>query len=908
MNSLPRNKTGIKRFSRNFPCPICGGCPDDPRGEGRRCWGFLSGDGEWAHCTRANYAGGIPLNTRANTYPHRMHGPCKCGKEHGPARSGHRQEKDNRGEKRESSRTVEKRYDYLDANGKMILQVCRTNPKGFFQQRPDGNGGWIRSLKEGEYYQTTDYKTGEKVWYHVQTALDKGRPISSNAPRKTFPEGKRILYHLSELLKADPSEIPFIVEGERDVERLEMIELVATCNPEGAGKWHFVADQAREIFRGKPVVILPDNDKAGQDHALDVARSLYGAAASIKVVNLPGLPEKGDVSDWIEARLLEGMSLPAIKAALLDIVNAAPEWTPPADNASTGAANDESPEEKESKPTVAAILIRMSQDAELFHTKDDRGVATFPVGEHRETAYIKSLSFRRWLRHRYFKETQKPPNSEGMQQAIETLEGIAIYEGKPQEVYIRTAVSGENIYIDLGNENWEAVQCTPNGWDVIAHPPVKFIRPSGMLPLPAPEKGNALDLRPFINVKQESDLQLLLSWTVNAYRPGYPFPVLVLLGEQGSAKTTASRIIRALIDPNDTPIRSAPREERDLYVSAKAGWVMVFDNLSGLPNHLSDALCRLSTGGGFAVRELYSDSEEIRFNAMRPVILNGITDVVTRPDLLDRSLIITLEPIPENQRKTEEEIWTAFDQAAPAILGGLLDAVCAGLRNLNSVNLPRLPRMADFARFATAAETGLGFQAGDFMKAYTDNRKDAISSSLDVDPLAQAIREMVDGEEWFEGTAAELLEHLETMSVITDRIKRSRTWPQSARGLRSALKRIRPLLAGTGIMIEFSKAKRHGHYPIRAFRLNGETTSPTSPTSPNTTQIFDSIDDTLGDIEGDVEIPTSPTSPNIPRNIPRDNLKEINQLENVNSAGGTLGMLHPPIIGQPSGGDLEEEF
>lgn len=335
---------------------------------------------------------------------------------------------------------------------------------------------------------------------------------------------------------------------------------------------------------------------------------------------------------------------------------------------------------------------------------------------------------------------------------------------------------------------------------------------------------------------------------------------------------------------------------------------MVFDNLSGLPNHLSDALCRLSTGGGFAVRELYSDSEEIRFNAMRPVILNGITDVVTRPDLLDRSLIITLEPIPENQRKTEEEIWTAFDQAAPAILGGLLDAVCAGLRNLNSVNLPRLPRMADFARFATAAEIGLGFQAGDFMKAYTDNRKDAISSSLDVDPLAQAIREMVDGEEWFEGTAAELLEHLETMSVITDRIKRSRTWPQSARGLRSALKRIRPLLAGTGIMIEFSKAKRHGHYPIRAFRLNGETTSPTSPTSPNTTQIFDSIDDTLGDIEGDVEIPTSPTSPNIPRNIPRDNLKEINQLENVNSAGGTLGMLHPPIIGQPSGGDLEEEF
>jgi len=764
-------------------------------------------------------------------------------------------------------------YDYKDEKGNLLYQVLRYSPKGFKQRRPDGSGGWIWNLKDV----------------------------------------KRVLYRLSELIQADKKTPIIWDEGEKDVENLRRLGFTATTTAQGVNGFKAVADHAREVLAGRKIILLPDNDAPGKEYALTVARALHDAADGIWVVDLPGLPPKGDVSDWIEARRAEGMDDAAIAKALKDIVNKTPPWQPAADAAPPGAgataqADDEGTGEKEPKPTVAAILIRLTQDAELFHTPDDRGAVTFPVGNHWETAYIKSTAFRRWLRHRYFTEIKKPPNSEGMQQAIETLESIAVFEGQQHSIYIRTAASGGNIYIDLGNENWEVVQCTPNGWDVISNPPVKFIRPGGMLPLPKPEKGNARDLQRFVNVKNESDLQLLLAWIVNAYRPGYPFPVLVLLGEQGSAKTTASRILRALIDPNDTPIRSAPREERDLYVSAKSGWILCFDNLSGLPNHLSDALCRLSTGGGFAIRELYSDSEEIRFNALRPVILNGITDVVTRPDLMDRSLIITLEPIPEDKRKAEADLWQAFNQAAPAILGGLLDAVCAGLRNLNSVNLPRLPRMADFARFATAAETGLGFQAGDFMKAYADNRKDAISSSLEVDPLAQAIREMVDNEEWFEGTAAELLEHLETMPVATDRIKRSRTWPQSARSLRSALKRIKPLLAGIGIQIAFSKIKQHGHYPIRVSRFNGEITSPTSPTSPDSTQLLDSVKDTFGDVEGDVETPTSPTSPNIPRNIPHDKHNEINPLGQDGGTLGTLGTLHPPIIGQPSGGNLEEEF
>ena len=119
------------------------------------------------------------------------------------------------------------------------------------------------------------------------------------------------------------------------------------------------------------------------------------------------------------------------------------------------------------------------------------------------------------------------------------------------------------------------------------------------------------------------------------------------------------------------------------------------------------ALCRLATGGGFAVRQLYTDQDEVLFDAARPVSLNGIEDIVERPDLADRAVFLTLEPIPEERRRPEAEIRAAFEAERPRILGALLDAVVEGLKNLPETRLPKLPRMADFALWATACETAI---------------------------------------------------------------------------------------------------------------------------------------------------------------------------------------------------------
>jgi hypothetical protein len=173
---------------------------------------------------------------------------------------------------------------------------------------------------------------------------------------------------------------------------------------------------------------------------------------------------------------------------------------------------------------------------------------------------------------------------------------------------------------------------------------------------------------------------LIIAWLLAALRFGSPYPLLAISGEQGSAKTVLSKLLKCLIDPNAAPVRALAREERELMIAANNGHLLAFDNLSGLPFWLSDALCRLASGGSFAVQQLYTDDEEVLFQAARPILLNGIEDVISRPDLADRAIFLTLPPIGEAQRQPEAELWREFEMARPCILGVLLDAAAHGLR------------------------------------------------------------------------------------------------------------------------------------------------------------------------------------------------------------------------------------
>lgn len=286
-------------------------------------------------------------------------------------------------------------------------------------------------------------------------------------------------------------------------------------------------------------------------------------------------------------------------------------------------------------------------------------------------------------------------------------------------------------------------------------------------------------------------------------------------------------MLRALIDPNKAALRSEPRNEQDLMIAATNGWLIALDNLSRVQAWLSDSFCRLSTGGGFATRELYANDEEILYDAMRPVLLNGIEELATRSDLLDRALVLNLPTIPERMRRSEADVWSEFESARPLILGALLNAVSMAVRNIGSVRLPILPRMADFALWTTAAEPALELKAGTFLAAYTSNRRAANDLALEASPVASAIEKLVEREKVWSGTASELLAEV---NLLTDEdLQHQRNWPKSPQSMSGVLKRIAPNLRATGINVVVGKTREggSGRRIIRLERL-GDSSSQAS--------------------------------------------------------------------------------
>jgi hypothetical protein len=334
-----------------------------------------------------------------------------------------------------------------------------------------------------------------------------------------------------------------------------------------------------------------------------------------------------------------------------------------------------------------------------------------------------------------------------------------------------------------------------------------------MLPLPLPARGGSIEtLRSFLNLPNPDDFVLIVAWLLAALRAGGPYPLLAISGEQGSAKTVLSKLLKALIDPNAAPVRALSREERELMIAANNGYLLAFDNLSGLPHGLSDALCRLATGGSFAVRQLYTDDEEILFDAARPILLNGIEEVISRPDLGDRAIFLTLEPIREAQRQLESELWREFQIARPRILGALLDAVVHGLRTIGRIHLDRLPRMADFVLWATACETAL-WPAGTFARAYAANRSAAIESIIEADPIATCVRAIMVGRSMWTGSASDLLRFC--AEGTRDDIARGAAWAKNPRALAGRLRRAQTFLRTLGKEITFSREGRLGTRMIR---------------------------------------------------------------------------------------------
>lgn len=574
-----------------------------------------------------------------------------------------------------------------------------------------------------------------------------------------------------------------------------------------SGNLPVVAKAMRERYPAAELVILADVVKADgkpDPHAIAAAQAVGGKLA------VPDFGPDRDpgMTDFNDMAAICGLE--AVGRAIADANEPAGGVGRPCDeNAPAGA--EDAPEvgpagllyDSDGKPvTQAAVLIKLGSRHRLFHDPGGTPYAAVDLGDRRAVLRVDGADYREVLGREYFALSGKGANRNAVGDAVATLAAKAKYDGPEEPVFLRCADMPDGIALDMGGETGEAVIATASGWRIDSTP--LHFRRAGKpqaLPRPGAERDFARLWR-YVNAA-EGDRVLVAAWLLAALRPRGPYPILLLVGEQGSGKSAASRALKRLTDPSAALLRPPPRDTRDLLVGALGSWVLALDNLSGANADLSDALCRLSTGGALAERRLYTNDEEALYEVQRPVILNGIEDPATRPDLADRCLHLLLPQLQD--RRTESDFERGFQADAPAIFAALLDGLSLAIRDHGSVRLGKLPRLADFAVWASAGLPALGFTAGEFMAAYQRNRAELLDTAIEASPVASALVHFMCGRERWEGSSAELLREL----ADTDPgAAQPPAWPRSTKGLLGILRRLAPALRARGIELMHRKTER----------------------------------------------------------------------------------------------------
>lgn len=459
----------------------------------------------------------------------------------------------------------------------------------------------------------------------------------------------------------------------------------------------------------------------------------------------------------------------------------------------------------ETSPSQASRLVALAEDSyRLVQGLDGRAYAVDRSGP----AIALPLRGRDGLRQRlaraYYAETRSAASSSALADALTVVEGMAV-ESSAEPVGLRVAAHAGGVVLDLGDTTGRVVWVEPGAWRIEKRSPVLFRRTALTQALPEPTRGGNLQgFRRLLNVDDDG-FSLIVAWLLAALIPDIPHPILALLGEQGTAKSTAAAFCVGLIDPSPAPLRSAPKDIRAWSVTATASWTVALDNVSAIAAWFSDTLCKAVTGDGIVDRALFTDDDVSVLSFRRVIALTSIDAGSLAGDLAERMVPVELQRITANRRRPDADVAAEYRQVQPATLGALLDLLAEVLRVLPSVKLAELPRMADFARILAALDIVTGWNS---LTAYQQRSNESNHAVIDSDPFATAITQMINGTvAGWAGTVAELL------ATVTPEHP-PRGWPQTNRSAGGHLRRISPALRACGINVE--AAKSNGE---RIFRL-----------------------------------------------------------------------------------------
>lgn len=724
------------------------------------------------------------------------------------------------------------------------LKMTELFPPKDDRAKPRKSGGpapWDRPIRT-----TFPYRDAEGELLFEQVRFDDAETEGGKCqPRQPDPSARggwswkalgsipRPLYRLPELRDARAAgRTIFVPEGEKDVETLRSLGLAATTNYGGADGWK--APLAEELA-GADVVILPDNDPPGEKHAAAILRSLRGKAARVRVLRLPGLPPKGDVTDWVEA----GGTLEELEA----MAEAQPEEDLEALPAGGKGGKSDAGDGEDSgrDPSCAAQLIAIGRKAELFTDERGDGYGAFQTGSVRRLLKIRSSDFSAELCRQYAEsyDYQRAANGEAVASARNVLEALARHQGESHTLNTRFARHEGALWIDLADSSWRAIRVTPGRWEIVDTPPLLFRRYPHMRPLPVPVPGGDLArlFEPF-NLGTAEKV-LLTAWVVSAPIGDIPRPILLPHGPQGAGKSTLLKMIASILDPSGIDDLDLGGEPRELAQLLDQHALPFFDNVVKVPEASARLLCKAATGGGYEKRRLFTDEESVILTFKRAVMISSINVPTHAPDLLDRCLLLPLDRIPPTRRKLEADLWRDFNAARPAILGGLLDALARAMAVYPTLELSELPRMADFGAWGAAVTAGRGSTvttddgrqlrgADAFLYAYRENVGRQTEEVLESDPVARAVRRFAYERRTWSGTVSQLRDELAKVHGA-EMSEKGSGWPRQANGLSRHLGVLHATLADVGVTLRWSK---EGKSRTRTLTVSVEA-APASSASPD---------------------------------------------------------------------------
>lgn len=563
--------------------------------------------------------------------------------------------------------------------------------------------------------------------------------------------------------------------------------------------------------------------------SIPAQRRGYTSPAMLEKVNAEyagAIYTDDEIAEEVHRRLFVGPPRPPY-VSIANPPVAPPKVGAPAAAGRTADRTQETAPEDDKQSQTSLIVKFVEERVDLFH---DTNRDVFAHVKHSGECWrLASRAFRDWLVAGFYKAMKNAPRDQSLREALSTLEGLGRFHGERKQVFTRVGLSGCAYYLDLGEPgSSRCIEITRDGWRVLKRAPISFVRFETMQQLPEPMRGGDIShLWTLVNIPEESRL-LVMAWLIECLRPDAPFPVLELIGEQGSAKSSTQTNLRRVIDPNAADLRAAPKCPEDAFVAGGANWIVSYENISHLSAPLQDSICVLATGGGFAKRKLYSDADEIVIQVKRPVILNGIAAAITAQDLIDRTISIETPVIRDRRESTA--LTRYFEQHHADILGALLDVMVKALAHLPSVSIPadERPRLIEFARLGMATAKAMGRPADEFLVEFNRRRDEAITRTIDASPVATAvIAYMEKFPSGIRDTAEGIMramEHLRPLGV-------GDAWPRTPKGFADLLRRAAPALRQLGV--EAHSEPKTGGVIRWVIERKSSTRSPARPACPD---------------------------------------------------------------------------